>query len=213
MEISEPADRRLRAAAHEFAGIPTAGDWAVKEMTSWGLVNVRLQPVRLRPRRAGRTKVLHDGDDTRRQPAGHRRSAGVDVEHRWRRVWRRRASRRLDTPEDLATWKGKLKGKFVLLATAMREVPALFEPRRSATPPSSCANSSARPIWRDVADAADAASSRSGAAERPGLPSTHAVSERRGVSPCYSPGQGRAARCSSVAVARASRTRPTRCPG
>ena len=34
----------------------------------------------------------------------------------------------IDTAEDLATWKGKLKGK-VLLMTAMREVPALFEPQ------------------------------------------------------------------------------------
>ena len=32
----------------------------------------------------------------------------------------------IDTPEDLATWKGKLKGKIVL-TTAMPDVPALFE--------------------------------------------------------------------------------------
>jgi hypothetical protein len=108
-------------------GFRRAGDWAVKEMTSWGLVNVRLQPFGPFGRGWANDKFYMMATT----PGGSLPVIGYP------QAWTSSTNgvvsgdavfATLDTPEDLATWKGKLKGK-VLLATAMREVPALFEPQ------------------------------------------------------------------------------------
>ena len=72
----------------------------------------------------------------------------------------------IDTPEDIATWKGKLKGKF-LLSTAMRDVPALFDPQAQRY-----TSDQLRDLEREtdargrVADAEDGAGFPAAAAER-----------------------------------------------
>ena len=108
-------------------GFRRAGDWAVKEMTSWGLVNVKLQPFGPFGRGWANDKFYMMATT----PGGSLPVVGYP------QAWTSGTSgvvsgeaifATIDTPEDIATWKGKLKGK-VLLATAMPEVPALFEPQ------------------------------------------------------------------------------------
>ena len=106
-------------------GFRKAGDWAVKEMTSWGLVNVKLQP--FGP--FGRGWANDKFSMMATTPGGSLPVIGYP------QAWTSSTDgpvsgdaiyATLDTPEDLATWKGKLKGKFVL-STPMPDVPALFE--------------------------------------------------------------------------------------
>jgi carboxypeptidase Q len=108
-------------------GFRRAGDWAVKEMTSWGLVNVKLQPFGPFGRGWANDKFYMMATT----PGGSLPVIGYP------QAWTSGTSgavsgeaifATIDTPEDIATWKGKLKGK-VLLATAMPEVSALFEPQ------------------------------------------------------------------------------------
>jgi hypothetical protein len=108
-------------------GFRKAGDWAVKEMTSWGLVNVKLQPFGPFGRGWANDKFYMMATT----PGGSLPVIG------YAQAWTSSTNgvvsgdavfATIDTPEDLATWKGKLKGK-VLLSTPMREVPALFEPQ------------------------------------------------------------------------------------
>ena len=108
-------------------GFRKAGDWAVKEMTSWGLVNVKLQPFGPFGRGWANDKFYLMATT----PGGSLPVIGYP--QAWTSSTNGAVSgdavfATLDTAEDLATWKGKLKGK-VLLMTAMREVPALFEPQ------------------------------------------------------------------------------------
>jgi hypothetical protein len=108
-------------------GFRKAGDWAVKEMTSWGLVNVKLQPFGPFGRGWANDKFYMMATT----PGGSLPVIGYP--QAWTSSTNGAVSgdavfATLDTAEDLATWKGKLKGK-VLLLTAMREVPALFEPQ------------------------------------------------------------------------------------
>jgi len=106
-------------------GFRKAGDWAVKEMTSWGLVNVKLQPFGS----FGRGWANDKFSMMATTPGGSLPVIGYP------QAWTSSTDgpvsgdaiyATLDTPEDLATWQGKLKGKFVL-STAMPDVPALFE--------------------------------------------------------------------------------------
>jgi hypothetical protein len=108
-------------------GFRKAGDWAVKEMTTWGLANVRLQPFGPFGRGWSNEKFYMMATT----PGGSLPVIGYP------QAWTSGTDgpvsgdamfAPIDTPEDLATWKGKLKGK-VLLLTAMPEVPALFEPQ------------------------------------------------------------------------------------
>ena len=108
-------------------GFRKAGDWAVKEMTSWGLVNVKLQPFGPFGRGWANDKFYMMATT----PGGSLPVIGYP------QAWTSSTNgvvsgdavfATIDTPEDLATWKGKLKGK-VLLSTAMPDVPALFEPQ------------------------------------------------------------------------------------
>jgi carboxypeptidase Q len=107
-------------------GFRKAGEWAVKEMTTWGLANVKLQP--FGPFGRGWTNDKFAMMAT--TPGGSFPVIGYPTA--WSASTEGAVSGEaviatLDTPEDLATWKGKLKGKFVL-STAMPEVPASFEP-------------------------------------------------------------------------------------
>ena len=108
-------------------GFRKAGDWAVKEMTSWGLVNVKLQPFGPFGRGWANDKFYMMATT----PGGSLPVIG------YAQAWTSSTNgvvsgdavfATIDTPEDIATWKGKLKGK-VVLSTPMREVPALFEPQ------------------------------------------------------------------------------------
>jgi len=108
-------------------GFRRAGDWAVKEMTSWGLVNVKLQPFGPFGRGWANDKFYMMATT----PGGSLPVIGYP------QAWTSSTNgivsgdavfATIDTPEDIASWKGKLKGKFLLL-TAMPEVPALFEPQ------------------------------------------------------------------------------------
>jgi hypothetical protein len=108
-------------------GFRKAGDWAVKEMTSWGLVNVKLQPFGPFGRGWANDKFYMMATT----PGGSLPVIG------YAQAWTSSTNgvvsgdavfATIDTPEDIATWKGKLKGKF-LLSTAMPDVPALFEPQ------------------------------------------------------------------------------------
>jgi len=108
-------------------GFRKAGDWAVKEMTSWGLVNVKLQPFGPFGRGWANDKFYMMATT----PGGSLPVIGYP--QAWTSSTNGLVSGEavfatIDTPEDIATWKGKLKGKF-LLSTAMPVVPALFEPQ------------------------------------------------------------------------------------
>jgi hypothetical protein len=106
-------------------GFRKAGEWAVKEMTSWGLVNVKLQP--FGPFGRGWTNDKFYMMAT--TPGGSLPVIGYP------QAWTSGTNgvvagdavfATIDSPEDITTWKGKLKGKF-LLSTAMPDVPALFD--------------------------------------------------------------------------------------
>jgi hypothetical protein len=108
-------------------GFRKAGEWAVKEMTSWGLTNVKLQPFGPFGRGWANDKFYMMATT----PGGSLPVIGYAPA--WSTSTNGPVSGDaifavLDTPEDLATWKGKLKGKFVL-ATPMRDVPPLFDPQ------------------------------------------------------------------------------------
>jgi carboxypeptidase Q len=106
-------------------GFRKAGDWAVAEMKKWGLANVKLEPFAfgrgwsndkfyaMATTPGGSFPLI--GMSTAWTPGTNGLVSG-DVIHAL-----------IETDEDIAKFKGQLKGKFVLTA-AMREVPALFTP-------------------------------------------------------------------------------------
>ena len=105
-------------------GFRKAGDWAVKEMTSWGLTSVRLEPFGPFGRGWANEKFYMAattpggtfpviGMSTAWTPGTEGAVAGDAV------------FAALDTDEDLARAKGTLKGK-VVLTQPMREVPAIW---------------------------------------------------------------------------------------
>jgi carboxypeptidase Q len=108
-------------------GFRKAGDWAVKEMTSWGLVNVKLQPFGPFGRGWANDKfsmmVTTPGGSLPVIGYPQAWTSGTEGPLSGEAIFAT-----LETADDLATWKGKLKGKFVLL-TAMPDVPPLFEPQ------------------------------------------------------------------------------------
>ena len=111
-------------------GFRKAGEWAVKEMSSWGLANVKLEPW------TGPTGSFGRGWSNDRfymqatTPGGSFPIIGMS--QAWTPGTEGLVSGDailavIDTPEDLAKFKGQLKGKWVLSA-AMRDVPALWTP-------------------------------------------------------------------------------------
>jgi carboxypeptidase Q len=107
-------------------GFRKAGDWAVKEMTSWGLANVKLQPFEF-----GRGWSNDKFVMTATTPGGSFPVIGYPPAWSWSTdgaVSGDAIFAPIETPEDIAKFKGQLRGKIVF-ATAMPEVAPLFEPQ------------------------------------------------------------------------------------
>jgi hypothetical protein len=109
-------------------GFRKAGDWAVKEMTSWGLANVKLEPWVTANGPFGRGWSNDKFYMQATTPGGSFPIIGMST------AWTGGTSGLvsgdaavavIETPEDLAKFKGQLKGKWVL-TSAMRDVPALW---------------------------------------------------------------------------------------
>src|SRR5262245_11476810 len=94
--------------------IRRAGEWAVKEMQAWGLVNVRLEPWtgfgrgwsndRFSAQMTAPSNAALIGYPKAWTPGTNGLVKGEAIEAR------------LETPADLEKWRGQLKGKFVLTA-------------------------------------------------------------------------------------------------
>ena len=111
-------------------GFRKSGEWAVKEMTSWGLANVKLEPwvgptgpfgrgwsndqFLMQATTPGGTFPVH-GMSTAWTPGtgGHVKGEAVHAV--------------IESPDDFARFKGQLKGKFVL-TQALRDVNGMWEP-------------------------------------------------------------------------------------
>lgn len=111
-------------------GFRKAGDWAVKEMTSWGLSNVKLEPWVTPNGPFGRGWSNDKFYMQATTPGGSFPIIGMS--QAWTHGTNGLVSGEaihavIETPEDLARFKGQLKGKWVLTA-AMRDVPALWTP-------------------------------------------------------------------------------------
>ena len=107
-------------------GFRKAGEWAVKEMTGWGLSNVKLEP--WGP--FGRGWSNERFHATARTPGGSFTLVGYPTA--WTpgtngRITGEATLAVIETADDIAKFKGTLRGKFVL-AQAMRDVAALWEP-------------------------------------------------------------------------------------
>ena len=111
-------------------GFRKAGEWAVKEMTSWGLANVKLEPFVTPNGPFGRGWSNDQFLMQATTPGGTFPVYGMSTA--WTagtngHVKGDAAYAVIETPEDLARFKGQLRGKFVL-TTAMRDVQALWQP-------------------------------------------------------------------------------------
>jgi hypothetical protein len=111
-------------------GFRKAGDWAVKEMTSWGLANAKLEPFVTPNGPFGRGWSNDTFLMQATTPGGTFPVYGMSTA--WTagtngHVKGEAAYAVIETPEDLTRFKGQLRGKFVL-TTPMREVTALWEP-------------------------------------------------------------------------------------
>jgi carboxypeptidase Q len=111
-------------------GFRKSGEWAVKQMNEWGLANVKLEPwvtpngpfgrgwsndqFLMQATTPGGTFPVH-GMSTAWTAGTHGHVKGEAIHAV------------IETPEDLAKFKGQLRGKFVL-TTALRDVPALWQP-------------------------------------------------------------------------------------
>src|SRR5262245_46076990 len=107
-------------------GFRKAGDWAVKEMTSWGLTNVKLQPFEF-----GRGWSNDKFSMTATTPGGSFPVIGYAPA--WSTSTNGVVSGEaiyapVETPEDMTKLKGKLSGKFVL-SSVMPEVAPIFDPQ------------------------------------------------------------------------------------
>src|SRR5687767_7589246 len=107
-------------------GFRKAGEWAVKEMTAWGLSNAKLEAWGPFGRGWSNDKFYAMATT----PGGSFPLIGMSS------AWTPGTSGLvsgdaivavIETPEDMAKYKGQLRGKFVL-TTAMRDVPALWTP-------------------------------------------------------------------------------------
>ena len=107
-------------------GFRKAGDWAVKEMSSWGLANVRLEPWGPFGRGWSNEKfyAMATTPGGSFPLIGYPQAWTVGTEGP---VSGEAVLAVIETPDDMAKFKGQLKGKIVL-TQAMREVGALWEP-------------------------------------------------------------------------------------
>ncbi len=106
--------------------IRRAGEWAVKELQSWGLANVKLEPW-----------TGFGRGWTNERFSAHMTAPATSTLIGYPKAWTPGTNgvvkgeamvARLDSPSDLETWRGKLKGKFVLTA-APRPVTPHFSPQ------------------------------------------------------------------------------------
>ena len=109
-------------------GFRKAGEWAVKEMTSWGLANVKLEPWTTATGPFGRGWSNDQFLMQATTPGGTFPIDGMSTA--WTvgtsgHVKGEAAYAIIETAEDIARFKGQLKGKWVL-TTPMREVQALW---------------------------------------------------------------------------------------
>ena len=111
-------------------GFRKAGDWAVKEMTSWGLANVKLEPWVTPTGPFGRgwsndtflMQATTPGGTFPVYGMSTAWTAGTQGHVKGEAIYAV-----IETPDDLARFKGQLRGKFVL-TTPIREVQAMWEP-------------------------------------------------------------------------------------
>jgi hypothetical protein len=109
-------------------GFRKAGDWAVKQLASWGIAGARLEPFPF-----GRGWANEKFSVTATTPGGS--FPVIGMAQAWTPGTNGVVSGEaihavLDTDEDLTRFKGKLRGKVVLLQ-ALRDVPALWTPPAS----------------------------------------------------------------------------------
>ena len=109
-------------------GFRKAGDWAVKEMTSWGLANVKLEPYVTPAGPFGRGWSNDQFLMQATTPGGTFPVIGMSTA--WTpgtdgHVKGDAVHAVMETPQDLQKFKGQLRGKFVLTA-ALPTVPALW---------------------------------------------------------------------------------------
>ncbi|MBA3639155.1 MAG: peptidase M28, partial [Acidobacteria bacterium] len=111
-------------------GFRKAGEWAVKEMSSWGLANVKLEPWTTANGPFGRGWSNDQFLMQATKPGGTFPIDGMSTA--WTvgtdgHVKGQAAYAIIETADDIARFKGQLKGKWVL-TTPMREVQALWTP-------------------------------------------------------------------------------------
>ncbi len=109
-------------------GFRKAGEWAVKEMSSWGLANAKLEPWTTATGPFGRGWSNDQFLMQATTPGGTFPIDGMSTA--WTvgtegLVKGQAAYAIIETPEDITRFKGQLKGKWVL-TTPMREVVALW---------------------------------------------------------------------------------------
>ena len=156
-------------------GFRKAGEWAVKEMTSWGLANVEARTVRVRSAAAGRTTSSTLQATT---PGGSFPLIGMSTA--WTPGTNGLVSGDavlavIETPEDLAKYKGKLKGKFVLTTATARRAAAVDAARLALH---------RRAARRDSKRETDAAPAAGAAADAPAAPDAPAAAGGgRGAAP------------------------------
>ena len=182
-------------------GFRKAGDWAVKEMTSWGLANVKLEPFGPFGRGWSNEKFYMMATT----PGGSFPvigiSAGVDARHRTASSPGDAVVAVIETPEDIAKFKGKLKGKIVLTLAPCARCRRCGRRRRSATPTNSCDE-----LERETDDAAAAADVPAGPAAPAGVAADGGAAARlRAHAHAVLQGRRRRSRWSSRAAATAAR--------
>jgi hypothetical protein len=104
--------------------IKEAADWAQKTMKEWGLANVKTEDVAVRPRLA--ESALRRQRRHAARLSADRVPESVDARHQ-RPVTGEAVMAVITSDKDFDTYRGKLRGKYVL-SVAMREVTPQFEP-------------------------------------------------------------------------------------
>ena len=191
-------------------GFRKSGEWAVKEMTSWGLANAKLEPCVTPTDRSGAAGRTTSSRCRRRPPAAAFPIIGMS--QAWTNgtdglVAGEAVLAVIETPEDLAKFKGQLKGKFVLTA-AMREVPRALDAAGAALRPSrSCELETrdrrrrARPRRRARRRPGRGRPAADAAARRFAAQRTQFLKDEGALAVDHAPAAATAARCFSAAAA------------
>jgi hypothetical protein len=123
--------------------IRRAGEWAVKELQSWGIANAKLEPW-----------TGFGRGWTNERFSAHMTAPGTATLIGYPKAWTpgtngvvkgEAIQARLDTPADLEKWRGKLKSKFVLTAAA-RAVTPHFTPQADRFTDAELADLARQPI-------------------------------------------------------------------